>query len=217
MTDQAIAFFDTLLDRALVLIDSFPLTIEPPPMAQVVEVLEPAVLAARSRSLFENPDQAVRKAVAAALATAALRSAGLNTVGMLLDRLSILAVKHWNLLHRSQAPDKAQALRSGQIAEIIRALAEAAPGQSSVNNKMTTHAVEATASRFSDACYGLFTTNLLLWEAQEVLYNHDIKLLPSEELRKYIEFFSRGNLERNAYIQASDETWWRLMLSPTAG
>lgn len=206
---DATRFFDAVLDRALVLIDGFPLTLGPPPMAHVTGVLQPAVLAGTSP--FEGPDAEVRRAVTAALATAAPRSAGLNTTGMLLDRLSILAVKHWNLIHRSQAPDKAVALRSGQIAEIIGALTEAAPGQSSINNKMTTHAVDATASSFGDACYGLFTTNLLLWEAQEVLYNHDISTLPSEELRAYIAFFSRGNLARNNYIQASDETYWRLM------
>ena len=208
MSSEPVAFFDRMVDRAILLIDSLPLTIAPPPMAHVSGILEPAVAAARSASAFEEPPAAVGLAVRTALARAAPRSAGLNTVGMLLDRLSILTVKHWNLIHRAEAPEKARALRDGQIAEIIGALAEAAPGQSSINNKMTSRVVDAAASTFGQACYGLFTTNLLLWEAQEVLYNHDIEALPAEELRRYITIFSRGNLERNTYIQASDETYW---------
>lgn len=137
------------------------------------------------------------------------RATGLNTTGMLLDRLSILAIKHWNLIHRANAPEKAMALQTGQVAEIIQALAEAVPGQSSINNKMTTRSVHASVKSFNDAFYGLMTTNLLLWEAQEILYNHDIKSLPAEELRSYIDFFSRGNITRNTYIQSVDELYWR--------
>jgi len=213
MNSEPLAFFDRMVDRAILLIDTFPLTIDPPPMAHVTGVLEPAVSEAQSACEFEEPPAAVRLAVKATLAQAAPRSAGLNTVGMLLDRLSILTVKHWNLIHRAGAADKAHALRDGQIAEIIAALVEAAPGQSSINNKMTSRVVDAGANTFGQACYGLFTTNLLLWEAQEVLYNHDIEALPSDELRRYISFFSRGNLERNTYIQASDETYWRIIAS----
>jgi len=209
MSSAPSAFFDQIVDRAIALIGAFPLTIEPPPMAHVSGILEPAVLAARSASPFEEPPASVALAVKTALAEAAPRSSGLNTVGMLLDRLSILTVKHWNLTYRAGAPEKARALREGQIAEIIGALVEAAPGQSSINNKMTSRVVNAGADTFGQACYGLFTTNLLLWEAQEVLYNHDIETLPGDELRRYIRFFSRGNLERNTYIQASDETYWR--------
>jgi hypothetical protein len=55
------------------------------------------------------------------------------------------------------------------------------------------------------------TTNLLLWEAQEILYNHDISALPDDELRKYILFFSRHNLKRNVSIEASDRLYWASM------
>ncbi len=212
MSNDPAGFFNDLAERAIALVDTFPLTIEAPPMAHVLAVLEPAVLAARDAAPFEAPPAPVKAAVTAALATATPRSAGLNTVGMLLDRLSILAVKHWNLIHRAGSPERAGALRGGQMAEIITALAEAAPGQSSINNKMTRRVAEAAPDTFGEACYGLFTTNLLLWEAQEVLYNHDIEVLPADELRRYIVFFSRGNLLRNTFIQACDETYWRSIM-----
>ncbi len=39
-------------------------------------------------------------------------------------------------------------------------------------------------------------------------FNHDILALPCEDLRAYMDFFSRGNLSRNVYIQSSDQLYW---------
>ena len=211
-TEPAFAYFRTLFVQSLDLIDRFPITREPALMGHVTGVLEPAVRAEASRSPFADPDAAVVAQARDRLARAGeaqRRSIGLNTMGMLLDRLTILAMKHWNLVHRQDAPQKAQDLAEGQVTELLWALACAYPGQSSVNNKLTSHKVDAQAHGFAPAFFGLTTTNLLLWEAQELLYNHDILTLPGEELRAYITFFSRGNLERNAYIQASDVEFWR--------
>lgn len=196
-------FFQHLFDRSQAVILDYPLTVEPAGMSHVTSVLEPAV----SEKIEGRP---FRDLVPPRGETADKpeRSAGMNTIGMLLDRLSILTIKHWNLIHRSRAPDKAQALVQGQIAELVSALSEAQIGQSSINNKMTTRHVHAVFADFGDAYYGLLTTNLLLWESQEILYNHDISCLPCDELRSYIDFFSRGNILRNVYIQASDETFW---------
>lgn len=204
MTDSRYEFFQSLFDSSIDLIASFPLTIEPAGMAHIVDVLEPKVKAATGRNPFVNPAGVID----ADDNGASRASAGLNTVGMLLDRLSILAIKHWNLRHRAEAPEKAEALVRGQIEELLRALAEARAGESSINNKMTNRHVDVATADFAAAFYGLQTINLLLWEAQEILYNHDISVLPCEELRAYIDFFSRGNIARNMYIQASDETYW---------
>jgi hypothetical protein len=202
MRDAGITFFDSLFASSIQLIASFPITLEPAQMGYITGTLEPLVREARAGHPFVDPTAE----------TAAARrddvAVGMNTTGMLLDRLSILAMKHWNLEHRARSPEKARALATGQVAELIEALAQARPGQSSINNKMTNRQVDARAERFADAYCGLVTTNMLLWEAQEILYNHDIMALPAEELRAYIEFFSRGNIERNVYIQASDTTYW---------
>ncbi len=56
----------------------------------------------------------------------------------------------------------------------------------------------------------------MLWEAQEILYNHDISVLPSEELRKYIHFFSKHNLARNVSIEASDSLYWAALQAELA-
>ena len=179
-------------------------------MRVVSERLEPAVKAIDRHGAFTAPSQAALRAAYAAAHAAAPRAAGLNTVGLLLDRLTILAMKHWATRHRAEASHKAADLERTQVAEIVRALEEATPGLSSVNNKMTAHAVDAEAPDFSAAIFGLFTTNLLLWEAQEVLYHHDLAKTAPTELRAYVSFFSSGNLRRNGYIQACDVHWWAL-------
>jgi hypothetical protein len=177
-------------------------------MDYISGVLEPAVDEARTSHSFANPGRALARERAKALAPDAGRAVGLNTVGMLLDRLSILAIKTWNLEKRANAPQKARELRATQIAELVEALAASYPGHSSINNKLTSHRTDVAAADFAQACYNLVTTNLLLWEAQEILYNHDISVLPADELRKYIQFFSRHNLKRNVSIEASDRLYW---------
>ena len=202
MTDGKLCFFKDVFEKSLQTIDRFSITLDPPAMAHITGTLERQAEDGRHGNVFLDPEPFDVDSEANP------RAAGLNTTGMLLDRLSILAMKHWNLVHRAEAPEKATALRDGQIAEIIQALAEAMPGQSSINNKMTTRSVSAEVDSFAEAFYGLMTTNLLLWEAQEILYNHEIESLPAEELRAYIDFFSRGNITRNNYIQAVDQLYW---------
>lgn len=201
MSDSKIDYFHQLFAKSLQLIAEFPLSVEPPRMEHITGVLEPAVGPARSAVVFEGPPLESSQDGASTV--------GLNTVGMLLDRLSILAVKHWNLVNRRSDPGKAQELVDTQVEELVQALAGARQGFSSLNNKMTNRSVQAGAHDFPDAYSGLLATNLLLWEAQEILYNHDIGSLPCEELRGYIDFFSRGNLQRNVYIESSDSLFWR--------
>jgi hypothetical protein len=203
----ALTFFDELFDAARALISRFSLTIEPPTMDYISGVLEPAAEVARASRPFRNPGKALARERAQAAAGEG-RAVGLNTVGMLLDRLSILAIKSWNLEQRGKAPERARALRETQIAELVEALADSRPGHSSINNKLTSHRTDIDVADFAEACTNLVTTNLLLWEAQEILYNHDISALPDDELRKYIQFFSRHNLKRNVSIEASDRLYW---------
>jgi hypothetical protein len=203
----SLTFFDDLFDAARTLVARFPLTIEPPTMDYISGVLEPAADAARASQPFANPGASLARDRAHEAADGG-RAVGLNTVGMLLDRLSILAIKSWNLEQRAKAPEKAYELRRTQVAELVEALATSRPGHSSINNKLTSHRTDVEARDFAEACTNLVITNLLLWEAQEILYNHDMSALPDEELRKYIQFFSRHNLKRNVSIEASDRLYW---------
>lgn len=207
----AVPYFRSLFAGALAAAKRLPLGREFPSMAVIVGTLCPAVAQLDAPSFLPAPSAAVLAEARQTSRAGPVRSAGLNTVGLLLDRLGILAMKHWALTHRADAPHLAAELENTQVAELALALAEARPGYSSINNKMTSHAVRSSGSGFQASAFGLFTTNLLLWEAQEVLYHHDLSVLPERELRAYISFFSENNLQRNAYIQAADQAWWTLI------
>jgi hypothetical protein len=135
---------------------------------------------------------------------------GLNSIGMLSDRLSTLVIKEWCLRNKPGSNlAKADELYQTQTMDVIYALARAQPGSSSMNTKITHYRSDVTASSWEEAFYGLLSTNILNWESQEVLYIKDIKLLPCEELRDYISWFSFGNLQRNEYIQYCEELYWQ--------
>ena len=130
-------------------------------------------------------------------------SVGLNSVGLLLDRLTILCirfVKHSDLL---------DPIEDQKIVEILHALNVSSPGLSSVNTKVTIHESRVSPNSFSDAALGLLLTNTLLWEAQEVLYMRGADSLPESELRAYITFFAAENINRNQYIQFTEMLYWK--------
>lgn len=135
---------------------------------------------------------------------------GLNSIGMLADRFTILIIREWCLRNKG-ARDiaKADALFQEQSMDIIAAMAQARPGSSSMNSKITNIKGDAMATSWSAAFYGLLATNLILWESQEILYIQDIQKLPAEELRSYIKWFSYGNIRRNEYIQLCESFYWQ--------
>ncbi len=104
---------------------------------------------------------------------------------------------------------KAKALFEQQTLDIVEAMSQTRPGSSAMNSKITHIKGDAAATSWSEAFYGLLATNLILWESQEILYVSNIKELPAEELRSYIEWFSYGNIRRNEYIQLCEELYWK--------
>jgi len=133
---------------------------------------------------------------------------GLNTIGMLTDRFTILLIKEWSLRNKSNDEAKAIDLFNSQTKEIIEALSSAIPGNSSINSKITNIKTDIQAKDWEEAFFGLLTINLVLWESQEILYIKDISLLPSEELRAYIHWFAHGNMKRNVLIELSELRYW---------
>ena len=134
---------------------------------------------------------------------------GLNTIGMLTDRFTILILKEWCLRHKTGAnPAKADELFKFQTRDIIAALVDSRPGSSSLNSKITSIKSGISAADWAEAFWGLLTTNLLLWESQEMLYIKDIGQAPQEELRSYIHWFSRGNIQRNDYMELCEKLFW---------
>lgn len=138
-----------------------------------------------------------------------LQAQGLNTIGMLMDRFTILLIKEWCLRNKTSNAAKAEEIHSTQTLDIIEALAECKPGSSSMNTKITNIKTNASATSWEEAFYGLLTINLILWESQEVLYIKDISILPCDELRDYLKWFSWGNMIRNEFIQLCEEYFWK--------
>ena len=136
------------------------------------------------------------------------QSIGLNTIGMLIDRFTILLIKEWCLRNKSNNQQKADELFKSQTMDIIHSMANAIPGNSAINSKITNIKTDTKASSWEEAFYGMLTINLVLWESQEVLYIKDISLLPSEELRAYIHWFAHGNMERNVLMELCEKRYW---------
>ncbi|WP_424100574.1 hypothetical protein, partial [Moorena producens] len=123
---------------------------------------------------------------------------------------STLIIKEWCLRNKTNPnSEKANDLYQTHTMDIIHALANARPGSSSMNTKITYHKSNVTANSWEEAFYGLLSTNIVNWESQEILYVKDITSLPCEELRSYIAWFSFGNIQRNEYIQYCEELYWR--------
>ncbi len=198
-------YFEKLAGYSRSLLDHLPIEKEVQPLEYAVTRLDGSLKMIKEketeqiRSLwcYKNPMQGGEQL-----------PSGLNTIGMLTDRLTILLIKEWCLRNKQNDPDKADKLFRTQTQDIIKALAHCQPGNSSLNSKITWIETEVHASDWEDAFYQLFGINLILWESQEVLYIKDIATLPCKELRDYLKWFAQGNLQRNALIELSETLFW---------
>lgn len=134
--------------------------------------------------------------------------AGMNTVGILADRLAILVCKDWYLRHRQHRPAEADTVRLRQLPDIVTALALARPGHVRLLEKVSSLPNGGSVGSFEEAYYGILAANILMWETQEMLYTRDMDAVPTEELRDYIRFFSQANMLRNACIAHCETHYW---------
>jgi hypothetical protein len=206
------AYFRALAAKSRELLDRLPIERTPQPLEHTLTVLSQAVRQAKPAEL--RALRALRRPAAAAPVRAT--GVGLNTVGMLTDRFTILVLKEWALRNKGERDAaKADELFRGQTLDIVEALAASRPGSASLNSKITRITASAQADDWDEAYWGLFTTNLLIWESQEMLYVRDIAAAPCEELRSYIDWFSRSNIERNAYIELCEKRFWQASAAST--
>lgn len=208
-----LTYFELLRVYSLKLFDNLPIGKEPEPLEQIMAKLKPALSNIRDAEISKL--QALDKPEDLFAPGNELTYQGLNTIGMLMDRFTILLIREWCLKAKHSAFEKAAQVYATQTTDIIKAMANAAPGTSSLNTKVTTISRQSSAtSTWEEAFYGLLTTNLLLWESQEMLYIKDIKQEPCEELRSYIDWFSKGNIQRNEYIEEVERQFWKTYLHP---
>jgi hypothetical protein len=201
-------YFTQLARLGAGFLDTLPIEKTPQPLAYALEALAPAIEKMKSAGVaqlrgLKRPTPSIQMRSDA--------GTGLNTVGMLTDRFTILLIKEWSLRHKGNAsPAKADELFQTQTLDIIAALAKAQPGSSALNSKITSIKSKVTAADWAEAFWGLLTTNLLMWESQEMLYIKDISQAPYQELRDYISWFSFSNIQRNVFIEFCEKRYWSI-------
>jgi hypothetical protein len=206
-TAALVDYFTQLARQSAAFLDTLPIELTPQPLAYALEALAPAIEKMRVGGVARL--RGITRPIPAVTALAG-PGTGLNTVGMLTDRFTILLIKEWSLRHKGVPnPAKADELFRVQTRDIIAALAQAQPGSSSLNSKITSIKSKVSAADWAEAFWGLLTTNLLMWESQEMLYIKDISQAPHEELRDYIQWFSRSNIQRNTYIEFCEGRYWQ--------
>jgi hypothetical protein len=202
-------YFFALVKYSQTLLNGLPIELEPKPISYTLGVLKPVV----EKVKFSEVEKLTRIKPNQKIATPGNTNTwqGLNSMGMLLDRFTILLIREWCLLNKgNKSPAKAKAVFQDQTLDIIEAMINAAPGSSALNSKITNIKQSVEAKTWEEAFYGLLTINLILWESQEVLYIKDISKLPCGELRDYIDWFSKGNIIRNEYIQLCEALFWTI-------
>ena len=200
-------YFLKLIDYSNEIITCLPIEPEPKPLKYVLERLKPELDSMKNEKIrkLKNLDCPLHFVDS----TDTELGTGLNSVGMLTDRLTILIIKEWCLRNKNNSDlEKADKIYKEQTLDIVEAIIHTKPGSSSMNTKITKLKSGARASSWEEAYYGLLMTNILMWESQEVLYIKDINLLECEELRDYIKWFSVGNIERNQFIQLCECKYW---------
>lgn len=204
---ELVDYFTQLARQSAAFLDALPIERTPQPLAYALGKLAPAVEQMKPTGLAQLRRLARPTAVVERVAGP---GTGLNTVGMLTDRFTILLIKEWSLRHKANAnAAKADELFRVQTRDIITALAAAQPGSSALNSKITSIKSAVTAADWAEAFWGLLTTNLLMWESQEMLYIKDISQAPEQELRDYIKWFSHSNIQRNTFIEFCEFRYWQ--------
>jgi hypothetical protein len=198
-------YFQALAEHGRALVGRLPIPPETQPIARTFATLQPAIAAARA--------DCVRALQALPRPAPLARGAddppiGMNGIGVLADRLTILICKEFYVRTRYRRPAQADAIHREQIADIVACLALARPGHASLLEKVSPIAVAAAFDSFVAAYYDLLGANLLMWETQELLYTRDMEAVPAEELRDYIRFFSQANMLRNRCIAESERLYW---------
>jgi len=135
------------------------------------------------------------------------RSVGLNSVGLLIDRLSILSIKAWCLRHLDNHCLDATQLCKDQILDVTGALSEAVPAKNSLNSKLTIYQTSVEADQWESAIYDLMITNLLIWKAQEALYCKS-SVEAAQQFQTYMSLFPEINLRRDAFICRCERLYW---------
>ena len=113
---------------------------------------------------------------------------GMNTIGLLLDRMTILSLKI-NLLKKNKKNVNNVLF---EIKNIINALSIAGTIKNLNYKKITRYKFKSKSKNFRESFFELLYINLLLWESQEVLYNRNLlKICIHEHQFIFMKFYFR--------------------------
>lgn len=122
---------------------------------------------------------------------------GMNSPGLLIDRLSILLCKKIFVPKRLLSTE-------AQISDIIWSIANSKPSKSHLLEKEAKNKSVEKPSSVPRALFELQILNFKMWINQDVLYEADPSRHTLETLQRYITSFARDNLGRNVCIEVID-------------
>jgi hypothetical protein len=140
----------------------------------------------------------------AAFGSASGPELGMNSPGILWDRLTILHCKA--IFTGPQSPHRRTKDHShlgdvtAEISDVLKALHEAQPAKNVLLAKEATQRQSASPS-LGQALWDLQVSNVAMWINQDLLYTVDVNMVSEKRLRDYIKFFSVANRRRNTAIE----------------
>ena len=207
-SEEIRSYLFKLIDCSKQILDALPLELTPQPLDYALGKLRTATNEIMHDQIVNF--KKLNRPIVAVNSQAPELGIGMNSVGMLTDRLTILLIKEWCLRNKLNSDaDKADQLYSTQTLDVVEAMVNTKRSNSEMNAKITNIKADTHATCWEEAYYGLLATNLLMWESQEVLYTKDIAQLPYDELKDYIKWFSFSNIMRNEFIQHCENFYWQ--------
>jgi len=204
-TDRLGQYFLEFFRMSHGILDRMPIRLTPQPMSYVSDVLERAAEerrveeAARLREVVRVPHQPADHDF----------PVGLNTIGILADRLTILAIKTWFLRHKHKKDEAAAVIEADEVVQIVRAMSLTRPGSATLLQKITELKTVIHNADWAESFYGLLMSNLMMWEAQESMYVNNMADYSDAEVRACLSWCSYGNQRRNRYITSCEVLYWQ--------
>ena len=132
---------------------------------------------------------------------------GMNTPGILWDRLTILTCKlvfaSSQSRHSTSRPGALTEEVMAQQSGVLQVLHTSMPAKTALLAKeQTARVIEAQS--LANSLLKLLHANLGMWINQDLLYTTDVSVVSYSRLKEYIRFFGHYNRQRNSAIEEVD-------------
>ena len=208
--DGLVAYFWSLHAFSLAYLDTLEVGESDDPVVYTERDLQPRLVKRSEEMLPHFPEPRFKVSVPAA---AYALPSGLNTVGSLLDRLSICAVKEWYLRNGPGDASGAEALRAGLTTDIVTSLAMAIPDRHPEQPKVTAHRSKAEYASLAEAYCDLMEIHVCFWEKQELSYGSRTYSIPLESYKRFVKFGVELNVRRAHCQFRAAQLYWDAVLA----